>query len=440
LGRAIETDWVLPNWSIRNWTRIGNLASPWQAIVDPRGLVTPWLDGWSLDWWIGAEDGWHVPSREAPSRVRQRLIAAAPVVETELRVPGGHAVHRAYACYTGLAGDEESEMVVVEIENRSPVPFAVALAVRPYNPQGLAVIERIGLHDGTTVTVDGRTAMLLPRPPAQVAASTSSDGDSARVVLADGARTGGIPPGLRDKAGMAQAAFVHPLPHTAVLRAVLPLVPSKSRATTFPTAIPSAEQVARGWAAQSRGGMRLVLPDPRLQEAVDANLRFFLALHGYMFGSSDRDDVGAGAEFARSDRSALDRLSWLLDVATPTWTWQGHDGREVAGFLSLVRNLLVRELPAGDDDGVPGLAVCSLLPDSWLGQGFEVHDAPTQVGSMSYAVRWHGARPALLWELAPHDGIDTVRLTAPGLDPGWSTVERTGEVLLSVPERGALSG
>ena len=62
----------------------------------------------------------------------------------------------------GSAGDDESEMVIVEIENRSPVPFAVALAVRPYNPEGLAVIERIGLHDGTTVTVDGRVAMLLP--------------------------------------------------------------------------------------------------------------------------------------------------------------------------------------------------------------------------------------------------------------------------------------
>ena len=43
------------------------------------------------------------------------------------------------------------------------MPFAVALAVRPYNPEGLAVIERIELHDGTTVTVDGRVALLLPK-------------------------------------------------------------------------------------------------------------------------------------------------------------------------------------------------------------------------------------------------------------------------------------
>ena len=88
----------------------------------------------------------------------------------------------------------------------------------------------------------------------------------------------------------------------------------------------------------------------------------------------------------------------------------------------------------------PGLALCSLLPDEWLGQGFEVHDAPTHFGTMSYAVRWHGARPALLWELVAHDDIDGVQLTAPGLDPDWSTTERSGEALLSAPERGALSG
>ena len=64
----------LTNVTPRNWTMVGNVGSPWEAIVDPRGLVTPWFDGWSLDWWIGADDRWHFPSREAA--VRQRLVDA----------------------------------------------------------------------------------------------------------------------------------------------------------------------------------------------------------------------------------------------------------------------------------------------------------------------------------------------------------------------------
>ena len=56
--------------------------------------------------------------------------------------------------------------------------------------------------------------------------------------------------------------------------------------------------------------------------------------------------------------------------------------------------------------------------------------APTAHGLVSYAVRWHGDRVALLWEVEPNEGHGPVRLTAPGLEPGWSTTERRGEALL----------
>jgi hypothetical protein len=67
-----------------------------------------------------------------------------------------------------------------------------------------------------------------------------------------------------------------------------------------------------------------------------------------------------------------------------------------------------------------------------------VHDLATTFGRLSYAIRWHGERPALLWELVPHDGVGGVRLTTPALDPSWSSTEAAGEALLAkvpVPER-----
>ena len=79
----------------------------------------------------------------------------------------------------------------------------------------------------------------------------------------------------------------------------------------------------------------------------------------------------------------------------------------------------------------PSLALCSMIPDGWWGRGVEVHDAPTHFGRLSYAVRWHDDRPALLWELEPFEGVDRVRLTAPGLDPTWSSREPRGEALLA---------
>lgn len=39
----------------RNWTAVGNPNSPWEAVVDPAGLVTPAPDSWSLDCWAGVD-------------------------------------------------------------------------------------------------------------------------------------------------------------------------------------------------------------------------------------------------------------------------------------------------------------------------------------------------------------------------------------------------
>jgi hypothetical protein len=62
-------------------------------------------------------------------------------------------------------------------------------------------------------------------------------------------------------------------------------------------------------------------------------------------------------------------------------------------------------------------------------------------------VRWHGARPALLWELRRHDADDTtdlppVTITIPGLDASFRTTDATGETLLAgpgEPERGPVA-
>jgi hypothetical protein len=687
---------VLTNVTLRNWTMIGNVGSPQRAIVDPAGLVTPWFDGWSLDWWIGAEDRWRFPSREIA--VRQSLVDRSPVVETAVRIPGGDAVHRAYVVSGG-----GGEALIVEIENRSPIPVAVALAVRPYNPEGLAVVERIAVHDGRVVTVDGRPALLLPRPPAGLAMSRFATGDVAVQLLAGGppAPPVGTEAVVRCDVGMAQAAFVYPLAHTAVLRVAIPLAPERrsrrrgvarrrvARRPEVPPSIPSAADVARGWDAQSRHGMRLVLPEGRLADAVEANRKYLLLFHGgsevtpgpytyhrfwfrdaaFILGALGRygfhdqvaevlrsypgrqrfdgfffsqrqewdangcairaiadhwrltrdkplvaelapcvargarwiermrhrhrrrrrdpalagllpagtsaehlgpfdyfywddfwslaglldaalllagvgDQRGAGrcrdwaqslshdldasradvaqrlgtgaipagpgrridpavigslvacrplglldpfdaaitatldvirerfclgdafyqeishtglgtyltaqlatVELARGDARALTRLRWLLEAATSTYTWpqaihpslgggcmgDGHHGWAAAEFLTLVRDLLVREM-------ADGLALCTLLPPEWWGQPIEVQRAPTSVGSLSFAVRWHGDRPALLWELEPHAGEGPAVLRAPGLDPSWSSTRLQGEELLSPGRLTAVGG
>ncbi len=274
----------------RNWALLGTIGGTERAVIDPRGLVTPWPDGWSLDWWIGADDTWHLPSRAAG--VRQRLVRDTPVVETVARIPGGELVHRAWAVAAG-EGVPDGGAVVVELENASPVPVAVAFAIRPFNALGRASVSAITL-DGLVVSVDGRPAVVLPKAPSRVAVGTAG-ADAVVPTVAGEAASSWPDGGVRCSAGRASAAMLYPLPHSATVRVLLPLVGARPTAArrrvdggpaADPRAVPDASRVASGWEAQTRRAPRLELPEPRLAEAVAA-ARCAALLH------SGGDDVAA---------------------------------------------------------------------------------------------------------------------------------------------------
>jgi hypothetical protein len=92
-----------------------------------------------------------------------------------------------------------------------------------------------------------------------------------------------------------------------------------------------------------------------------------------------------------------------------------------AGFLVALRAALVRESGAG-------LELLPGFPPEWLGQSLTVDGLPLRAGLLAFAVRWHGARPALLW-----DAPAGLELRATSLDPAWSAPGGAGETLLAEP-------
>lgn len=588
-GDLEAAGWALPR-GLRDdgpprWTLVGTVASPTATPVDRTGLVIG--EGWSLDWWVGADDRWHLPVREAA--VRQHVLDRAPVVETLLRVPGGDAVHRAYGIRSPRpVGDE---WVVAEIENRTPVPFAVALVVRPLVADAVGAVSSVtvepvgggrGRDVAHLVRVDGRPALVLPRRPARVAAG---DGAADVVEVVTAGEAGADLVAATSDDGLATLALVLPLPHTAVLRVALPVGDVGDDPVDYPTVLPDAATVAAGWEIHRRGP-RFEPPDRTLADALArARAEVHLAHDGeavrrdghrspdlepgateVLLGAFDLldlpGDVGSvvarwvprladpapdidaiflrvvarhwslhradallawmlpevAAAVERLDRAhrrgrlspagqwraadalraaaavlaragqpeaapkvarlaerierdlprpepttAAERLAlvartleldpgdgdatWaeveaVLVAASPTGTWPGpgpgnrplgHDLAASAALVAAVRYALVAERPDGID-------LLTVHPSSWYGGGIEVHDAPTGWGRLSYAVRWHGTRPALLWELEPHDGADRAPvLRSPALDPAWSSRELRGEALLAevAPPAGA---
>ena len=401
-----------------NWTILAAAGKPAAMAVDPKGVLIPGGGGWSLDWWVRAEDRWHYASEEVA--VRQRLAPDGVAIETLLHVPGGDIVHTAYVC-VGPGGP----VGVVEVRNDSAVPVAVAFAVRPNDLRGRGA-PHFSL-DGAQLRSDGRAAVTLPGAPSDT---------------------------LTDRLDAGDLACVFPLPHTSTVRAALRLQDADT--DLDPAALPSAAAVARGWISHFQQATRLEVPDPKLQRLFEvARRRVIGASPGQVvsFPALDRRvtelDVALvanaleGLGHAADAKAVLDSVGWreLPDVAatvgdlqellaegSPTGAVPGLEGGGTGDDLAAAARVLLgtRRLLL-DDMGSGELAFMTELPRGWEGQAAEIHAAPTSAGSASVALRWHGARPALLWSV---DTTEPFRLIAPRLDPDWSTTEPVGEALL----------
>ena len=203
------------------WNVVGAVGAPARSLVDGRGRVEH--DDLIVDWWVGADDRWHIPAEE-PS-VRQVRLSPAPAYETRARVPAGDAVERVYA-----TGGPDAR-VVIEVENDSPAPFAVAFVVRI--GRGRVVL------DGPVLRVDGEARVTLSHAPRFWTA-----GANAREVVTSGAATA---TGGTSWEAPVDVALLVPVAHRTAVRLVAgaaPVVPRDMPAAVTPAPNASTSRLA----------------------------------------------------------------------------------------------------------------------------------------------------------------------------------------------------
>jgi hypothetical protein len=129
------------NLSHRNWTAVGLPDYPNLPIVDPRGLLTPFIDGWSLDTWLVTQSGRTL----LPSRAKQ--------VEQSIHLDDELSVHT--TTHEGLLSlntqakvvfEEGKVMCQMDIAGSTDEPAWIVIALRPYNPEGVSFIDELRLH------------------------------------------------------------------------------------------------------------------------------------------------------------------------------------------------------------------------------------------------------------------------------------------------------
>jgi len=129
------------NLSHRNWTAIGLPNYPNLPIVDPRGLLTPFIDGWSIDCWLVTQSG------------RTLLPSRAKSVEQKIHFDDELSIHTiiddgtlSLHSQARVVFEKGKVLCQMDIEGSADEPAWIVVALRPYNPEGVSFIDQVRLH------------------------------------------------------------------------------------------------------------------------------------------------------------------------------------------------------------------------------------------------------------------------------------------------------
>ncbi|MFW6373868.1 MAG: hypothetical protein ACOC3W_09240 [Thermodesulfobacteriota bacterium] len=286
-ARTIQTnlDWIWPFWvqrqfdpmdaafvprsytltnvnlSHRNWTAVGLPDCDSFPIVDPRGMVTPFFDGWSLDGWIVGEDGAELlPCRvdEAGQQVmyaQDRWVVETRVLQNGLRLK----------TVAQVVVEEKKVLCRLSYQAVSDRPAVFVAALRPCNPEGISFIHDISVSDDhRTWCVNRNRCITLDPPMERHCVSAFHEGDVHRNLM-----DGEDKPAVQCRVGMASAAALYDLKPNHPLSLTVDI--DLSRDSEIPELFPAGGPVP--WSDALAGLCRLSIPDAKIQFLYDVALR-----------------------------------------------------------------------------------------------------------------------------------------------------------------------
>ena len=181
LPRAFSFSHV--NLTHRNWTGLGIPGANQYVIVDPRGLVTPHFDGWSLDWWWIPDEGPPLfPSRSLEAR--QWLdVSRGLEIASAFQSESGSLLTRARVDLDQESGCPR-RVLRMSARLHAHESGRLILALRPANPEGVAFVETVEtLPDG--FRIDGTYSVAFSPGPDAWIGSTYADGDLSNRLRAE---------------------------------------------------------------------------------------------------------------------------------------------------------------------------------------------------------------------------------------------------------------
>jgi len=264
LPRAFSMTHV--NLTHRNWTAVGTPGCETYPLIDPRGLLTPFFDSWSIDAAIlPAEGSALLPARaEDVSQKLELDDELGLVVETSSRCPGLELTSRVWA------EDPDRPKCCMTLRTRTDRPARLAVAIRPFNPEGVSFVRRIAFHDASArMAVNECDCIALGRTPHDHRVSTYARGDVlGRIDRAESA------PSANCRVGLATSAALYDLAGgDDELAMTVDLLADRPDSDQPVTVTPSGT-----WRENLTGLAELSIPDRRMQRLYDQAVRNLILL------------------------------------------------------------------------------------------------------------------------------------------------------------------
>jgi hypothetical protein len=191
------------NLTHRNWTAVGHPELQIYPIIDPRGLITPLYDGWSLDFWIISGNEKKLLPSKLEDVEQKWILSPNLAVETSCTLEDMHLTAHVHL-------DIEEELPLLEIAAAASCPEGgwLVMALRPYNPEGIQFIETVAAttsHSGWLVNDSTRVG--FSRSPDKMFFSNYHEGDVLHKLHSAENRTQ-----VACEVGMATAAALFSIP------------------------------------------------------------------------------------------------------------------------------------------------------------------------------------------------------------------------------------
>ena len=249
------------NLTHRNWTALGRPGFSELPIVDPRGLVTPFFDGWSLDAWLLTEEGRLLLPSRSKSSIQQLALSDPPAVITQT-----HGEGMSLQTCVDVGKDGATTACRMKLTGRAASSAWMVLALRPYNPEGVSFVHQVALSpDRKTWTINDREVVRFSEPANRHHVSRYAAGDvSIHLQDLDDQRLGTC------QVGMATAAALFTLAPGAS-REIVATIP-------FPREAKTSRSAQETWGENLERCCQSSLPDEAFQFLYDAALRT-LILH-----------------------------------------------------------------------------------------------------------------------------------------------------------------